>query len=207
MSFMQSLQLLLPVHGHLARGRMAKNLQMCSVLGSWICNPLIPNCFLRWVSYSELHPCFDGFQVLIRNMCGQTWNEFEIVVFKNHSLQPFLSLALPSYTCQYKFRNSFWKQSELPFDILFVLCLLLLLCGQMTVPGLYDSSSLFHPVRGRSFDDSEPFISTNKQTGRAVLPDNNLLKSFAADKEKTSSVAKIKVVVCSLSLCFTILSI
>ncbi|XP_043811657.1 kinesin-like protein KIN-13B isoform X3 [Manihot esculenta] len=92
---MQSLQLLLPVHGHLARGRMAKNLQMCSVLGSWICNPLIPNCFLR----------------------------------------------------------------------------------------------------GRSFDGSEPFISTNKQTGRAVLPDNNLLKSFPADKEKTSSVAKIKVVV------------
>ncbi|OAY52950.1 kinesin-like protein KIN-13B isoform X2 [Manihot esculenta] len=33
------------------------------------------------------------------------------------------------------------------------------------------------------------------ETGRAVLPDNNLLKSFPADKEKTSSVAKIKVVV------------
>ncbi|KAF2301281.1 hypothetical protein GH714_022393 [Hevea brasiliensis] len=45
-------------------------------------------------------------------------------------------------------------------------------------------------------DDSEPYISTNNQTGRApVLPDNNLLKSFAADKEKNSSVAKIKVVV------------
>ncbi|KAF2301270.1 hypothetical protein GH714_022273 [Hevea brasiliensis] len=67
---------------------------------------------------------------------------------------------------------------------------------QMPVPGLYDSSSLFHPVRSRSFDDSEPYISTNNQTGRApVLPDNNLLKSFAADKEKNSSVAKIKVVV------------
>ncbi|KAJ9179168.1 hypothetical protein P3X46_010987 [Hevea brasiliensis] len=70
------------------------------------------------------------------------------------------------------------------------------LLPEMPVPGLYDSSSLFHPVRGRSFDDSEPYISTNKQTGRApVLPDNNLLKSFAADKEKGSSVAKIKVVV------------
>ncbi|XP_011001610.1 PREDICTED: kinesin-13A-like isoform X2 [Populus euphratica] len=64
------------------------------------------------------------------------------------------------------------------------------------VPGPYDGSSLFHPARGRSFDDSDPYISSNKQTGRAPgLPDNNLLKSFAADKEKTSSVAKIKVVV------------
>ncbi|KAI5593998.1 hypothetical protein BDE02_03G047500 [Populus trichocarpa] len=64
------------------------------------------------------------------------------------------------------------------------------------VPGLYDGSSLFHPVRGRSFDDSDPYISSNKQTGRAPgLPDNILLKSFDVDKEKTSSVAKIKVVV------------
>ncbi|KAH9666014.1 kinesin-like protein KIN-13B [Citrus sinensis] len=50
----------------------------------------------------------------------------------------------------------------------------------------------------RSFDDSEPHIANNKQTGRARgLPENNLLKSFAADKEKAnaSSVAKIKVVV------------
>jgi len=67
----------------------------------------------------------------------------------------------------------------------------------LQVPGLYNGSSLFHPVRGRSFDDSDPYISSNKQTGRAPgLPDNILLKSFAVDKEKTSSVAKIKVVVC-----------
>ncbi|CAK7356686.1 unnamed protein product [Dovyalis caffra] len=70
------------------------------------------------------------------------------------------------------------------------------LLPELQVPSLYDGSSLFHPVRGRSFDDSDPYISNNKQTGRAPgLPDNNLLKSFAADKEKTSSVAKIKVVV------------
>ncbi|KAH9714370.1 kinesin-like protein KIN-13B [Citrus sinensis] len=72
------------------------------------------------------------------------------------------------------------------------------LLPEMPVPGLYDSSSLFNPVRGRSFDDSEPHIANNKQTGRARgLPENNLLKSFAADKEKAnaSSVAKIKVVV------------
>lgn len=63
----------------------------------------------------------------------------------------------------------------------------------MPVSGLYDVTSMYQPVRGRSFDDSEPF----KQTGRARgLPENNLLKSFAADKEKASSVAKIKVVVC-----------
>ncbi|XP_062150381.1 kinesin-like protein KIN-13B [Alnus glutinosa] len=48
----------------------------------------------------------------------------------------------------------------------------------------------------RSFDDSKPYISDNKQTGRTRgLPENNLLKSFAADKEKSSSLAKIKVVV------------
>ncbi|XP_065866727.1 kinesin-like protein KIN-13B [Euphorbia lathyris] len=69
------------------------------------------------------------------------------------------------------------------------------LLPEMPLPGLYETSSLFHPARGRSFDDSEPYMST-KQTGRGpVLSDNNLLKSFAADKEKTSSVAKIKVVV------------
>lgn len=67
----------------------------------------------------------------------------------------------------------------------------------MPVPGLYDASSMYHSVRGRSFDDSEPFYGNNKQTGRARgLPDNNLLKSFAPDKEKASNVAKIKVVVC-----------
>ncbi|KAI5593999.1 hypothetical protein BDE02_03G047500 [Populus trichocarpa] len=70
------------------------------------------------------------------------------------------------------------------------------LLPELQVPGLYDGSSLFHPVRGRSFDDSDPYISSNKQTGRAPgLPDNILLKSFDVDKEKTSSVAKIKVVV------------
>lgn len=66
----------------------------------------------------------------------------------------------------------------------------------MPVPGLYDGSSMYNPVRGRSFDDSEPYISNNNQPGRARgLPENNLLRSFAADKEKTCSVAKIKVVV------------
>lgn len=70
----------------------------------------------------------------------------------------------------------------------------------MPVHSLYDSTSMYHSVRGRSFDDSEAYIPPNKQAGRTRgLPENNLLKSFAADKEKASSVAKIKVVVSSLN--------
>ncbi|KAI3712031.1 hypothetical protein L1987_70580 [Smallanthus sonchifolius] len=49
---------------------------------------------------------------------------------------------------------------------------------------------------GRSFDDAETYFGNNKQAGKARgLPDNNILKSFAPEKEKTSNVAKIKVVV------------
>ncbi|XP_044495018.1 LOW QUALITY PROTEIN: kinesin-like protein KIN-13B [Mangifera indica] len=70
------------------------------------------------------------------------------------------------------------------------------LLPEMPVTALYDGNSLYNPVRGQSFDDSEPYVLNNKQTGRAHgLPENNLLKSFSADKEKASSVAKIKVVV------------
>ncbi|PSS15600.1 Kinesin-like protein [Actinidia chinensis var. chinensis] len=64
------------------------------------------------------------------------------------------------------------------------------------VPDLYNGSSLSHIVRGTSFDDSEPYITTNKmETGARGVPENNLLRSFSADKEKASNVAKIKVVV------------
>ncbi|XVF86611.1 hypothetical protein PTKIN_Ptkin18bG0056200 [Pterospermum kingtungense] len=73
------------------------------------------------------------------------------------------------------------------------------LLPEMPVPNLYDGPSLYNPVRGRSFDDSEPYISNNKQPGRSRgVPENSLLKSFVADKvapEKVNSVAKIKVVV------------
>ncbi|XP_056176600.1 kinesin-like protein KIN-13B [Syzygium oleosum] len=69
------------------------------------------------------------------------------------------------------------------------------LLPEMPVASFQDGPSIYHP-RGRSFDDSEPFMRNNKQAGRARAPlENNLLKSFAADKDKTSSVAKIKVVV------------
>ncbi|KAF5935170.1 hypothetical protein HYC85_026299 [Camellia sinensis] len=58
------------------------------------------------------------------------------------------------------------------------------------VSGLYNGSSL------KSFDDSEPYITNNKLTnGARGVPENNLLRSFCADKEKATNVAKIKVVV------------
>ncbi|XP_054785076.1 kinesin-like protein KIN-13B [Prosopis cineraria] len=68
------------------------------------------------------------------------------------------------------------------------------LLPEMPVTNVYDSNSMYHPVRSTCFDDSEPYVS-NKQTGRARAPENNLLRSISADKEKSSSVAKIKVVV------------
>ncbi|KAF7800793.1 kinesin-like protein KIN-13B [Senna tora] len=68
------------------------------------------------------------------------------------------------------------------------------LIPEMPVSNVYDGASMYQPVQGNSFDDSEPYIS-GKQTSRARVPENNLLKSFSVDKEKSNSVAKIKVVV------------
>ncbi|XP_054779868.1 kinesin-like protein KIN-13B isoform X1 [Prosopis cineraria] len=68
------------------------------------------------------------------------------------------------------------------------------LLPEMPVSNVYDGTSAYRPVQDKSFDDCEPYIS-GKQTGRARVAENNLLKSFSADKEKSSSVAKIKVVV------------
>lgn len=54
-------------------------------------------------------------------------------------------------------------------------------------------------MQDRGFDDSEAYLSNNIQTSRPQdLTENNLLKSVAADKERATSVAKIKVVVCVL---------
>ncbi|CAL5443055.1 unnamed protein product [Camellia sinensis] len=64
------------------------------------------------------------------------------------------------------------------------------LLPEFQVSGLYNGSSL------KSFDDSEPYITNNKLTnGARGVPENNLLRSFCADKEKATNVAKIKVVV------------
>lgn len=68
----------------------------------------------------------------------------------------------------------------------------------MSVPGLYDGPSNTHLMRGRSFEDFEPYFGNNKQAGRSsVLPESNVMKSIAADNVKASNVAKIKVVVCA----------
>ena len=73
----------------------------------------------------------------------------------------------------------------------------------MSVPRLYDSPSLYQAVPGKSTDDFEPYLANNKQTDRIRgVPDNNLLRSFVADKEKASNVAKIKVVVCCFYFIF-----
>lgn len=60
----------------------------------------------------------------------------------------------------------------------------------------YNGSSLYQPFQSRSFDDFE--IPNDKQTGNnrpRGLPENNLMKSLLVEKDKASSVAKIKVVV------------
>lgn len=68
---------------------------------------------------------------------------------------------------------------------------------QIPVPGLYDGPSFRRHVHGKSFDDSEPYLTNNRLTNRTRgLSDNNVLKSFSVDREKASNVAKIKVVVC-----------
>ena len=65
-------------------------------------------------------------------------------------------------------------------------------------------AALYQPNCGRGFDDVEPYI-LSKQTGGARAPENNILNSLSSDKEKSSSVAKIKVVVCASFLCLNVL--
>ncbi|XP_020202819.1 kinesin-like protein KIN-13B [Cajanus cajan] len=68
-----------------------------------------------------------------------------------------------------------------------------LLPPEMPASNVYDANFMYQPGRGRSFDDSETYM-LSKQTGRARAPEN-ILKTLPADKEKSNSVAKIKVVV------------
>lgn len=68
----------------------------------------------------------------------------------------------------------------------------------MPTSNAYDANSLYQPIRGRSFDDNEPYM-LSKQTAKARAPEN-VLKSLPAEKEKSSSVAKIKVVVRCIAL-------
>ncbi|KAK8938869.1 Diatom spindle kinesin 1 [Platanthera zijinensis] len=70
------------------------------------------------------------------------------------------------------------------------------LLSDIRASGLYDSpSSLGHTI-DPEFDDFEPNYYGNDQVRKAgLLPEDDLRKSFDVDKEKLSSVAKIKVVV------------
>ena len=66
-------------------------------------------------------------------------------------------------------------------------------------------AALYQPNCGRGLDDVEPYI-LSKQTGRARAPENTVLNNLSSsDKEKSSSVAKIKVVVCASFLCLNVL--
>ncbi|XP_015933563.1 kinesin-like protein KIN-13B [Arachis duranensis] len=67
------------------------------------------------------------------------------------------------------------------------------LIPEIPATNAFDGNSLYKPSRYRSSDDSEPYMM-GKQTNRGRAPEN-VLKSFPVDKEKSSSVAKIKVVV------------
>lgn len=58
---------------------------------------------------------------------------------------------------------------------------------------IHDEYLTNHPVRGRSFDDSEPFSSLPVNKARGFTETN--FKSLSTDKEKANNVAKIKVVV------------
>ncbi|GAB4852579.1 Kinesin-like protein KIN-13B [Ancistrocladus abbreviatus] len=59
-----------------------------------------------------------------------------------------------------------------------------------------DDPSLHQLVRGKSFDDLESYLSTNRTANQAHgLPENNLLRGSTTDKDRANSVAKIKVVV------------
>ncbi|GMI81251.1 hypothetical protein like AT3G16060 [Hibiscus trionum] len=64
------------------------------------------------------------------------------------------------------------------------------------VPNLYEGYGLQKPIRGKSFDDSEPYLPTNKLPNRPRgMAENSLLKSISVDKDRANNVAKIKVVV------------
>ncbi|XP_071691982.1 kinesin-like protein KIN-13B isoform X2 [Rutidosis leptorrhynchoides] len=65
------------------------------------------------------------------------------------------------------------------------------LISEMPVTGTYGGP--LYNDRGKSYDDAESYFGNNKQANKTR--DNNVMRSFAPEKEKTGNVAKIKVVV------------
>lgn len=69
--------------------------------------------------------------------------------------------------------------------------------------GFYDGSYPSSYNQGRSVNDLDPSFNLSKQMAQPdISPENGSFKPFPGDKDKLSSVAKIKVVVCFLGLCF-----
>ncbi|KAL1804795.1 hypothetical protein ACET3Z_027863 [Daucus carota] len=69
-------------------------------------------------------------------------------------------------------------------------------------PGLFDLSSFDTellsealPVLGKGFDESQLHLIVKPANDSRGMPENSLQKSFSAEKDRTSNVAKIKVVV------------
>lgn len=61
---------------------------------------------------------------------------------------------------------------------------------------MYEGYGLHTSAQGRSFNDFEPYQSTDKFSNRVRgMAENNVLKSISVDKERANNVAKIKVVV------------
>ncbi|XP_077220031.1 ATP binding microtubule motor family protein [Tasmannia lanceolata] len=141
----------------------------------------------RWLQSSNPSAPQD-FSRMFRNMQRSANGE----LFSEPSSPPFYSRS----SSERKNGDEFVSPSELSPGILDLHSFDTELIPEMPVPGLYDGITTYQSARGRSFDDSEPSFSTDKQMNRLRgLPENNLLKSFSAEREKTSSVAKIKVVV------------
>lgn len=51
------------------------------------------------------------------------------------------------------------------------------------------------PVLGKGFDESQLHLIVKPANDSRGMPENSLQKSFSAEKDRTSNVAKIKVVV------------
>ncbi|MBA0797246.1 hypothetical protein Gohar_007961 [Gossypium harknessii] len=61
---------------------------------------------------------------------------------------------------------------------------------------IYEGYGLHKSAQGKSFNDFDPYQSTDRFSNRARgMAENNVLKSISVDKERANNVAKIKVVV------------
>ncbi|MFQ6627665.1 hypothetical protein Gotur_005902 [Gossypium turneri] len=61
---------------------------------------------------------------------------------------------------------------------------------------IYEGYGLHKSAQGKSFNDFDPYQSTDRFSNRARgMAENNVLKSISLDKERANNVAKIKVVV------------